>query len=428
MQARSGESKLKIFLAGLLCALAAILAPTAPAEAQARDGAPAHNDKPAPPEPKRSATQTRPSTATTAAARSAKLREVLERFRLESHFPGAVAGAWFADGSAVKVAVGFADRDQRTPMSEGALLHAGSVGQTFLAALAFGLIGEGRLALDEKVYRYLGPETWYAGIPNAEDITVRMLLNHTTGIPEYSDDFMTSLIHDPGVNRSPLDAVKSVAGAQPLFPAGTAFAYSDVNFQILQLVTEHVTRTPAYTEIKQRLLGPLRLTRIVPADRKVIPGLVIGYAGKDNSMGFDAVMKNGALIMDPTFEGGGGGFVTNPGDLARWMALFCTGRAFPAALLDDVMKGVPAGNLDLGQGAQSGLGVEIYQTPLGVAYGHGGYFPGYLSGVLYYPERGFALAIQFNSSANDAFARPLRDIFNEAAQALLSAPSSSASK
>jgi len=343
---------------------------------------------------------------------------------LESHFPGAVAGAWFADGSTVKVAVGFADRDQRTPMTEGALLHAGSVGKTFFAALALDLVGEGRLALDDKVYRYLGPEPWYAAIPNAEDITVRMLLNHTTGIPEYGGDFMTSLIHDPGLKRSPLDAIKSVAGATPLFAAGTAFGYTDVDFQILQLVMEHVTGKPAYTEIQQRLLGPLRLTRIVPADRRVIPGLVPGYAGKDNFMGFDAVMKNGALIMDPSFEGGGGGFVTNPGDLARWMALFCNGRAFPPSLLSEVMKGVPAGNLDLGQDAQSGLGVEIYQTPLGVAYGHGGFFPGYVSRVLYYPEHGLALAMQFNSSADDAFGKSVRDFFHEAAQAISSAPSS----
>jgi len=384
---------------------------------------------PAPGEAKPSKSQTRPSTANPIpASRSAKLREVLERFRAESHFPGAVAGAWFADGSTVTVAVGLADRDRGTPMTEGALFHAGSVGKTFFAALALELVGAGRLSLDEKVYRYLGPETWYAGIPNAEDITVRMLLNHSTGIPEYGSDFMTSLIQDPGRKRSPLDAILSVAGAKPLFAAGTAYAYTDVNFQLLQLVTEHVTGKPAYTEIQQRMLGPLRLNRIVPADRKIIPGLVPGYAGKDNFMGFDAVMKSGALILDPAFEGGGGGFITNPGDLARWMALFCNGRAFPDSLLPEVMKGIPAGQLDLGQDAQSGLGVEIFQTPLGLAYGHGGFFPGYISGVLWYPEQRFALAIQVNSSADGALARPLRDVFTEAARALSAVPSSPASK
>jgi D-alanyl-D-alanine carboxypeptidase len=135
-------------------------------------------------------------------------------------------------------------------------------------------------------------------------------------------------------------------------------------------------------------------------------------------MGFDAVMSDGRLILDPSFEGGGGGFVTNPSDLARWMALFAEGKAFPARLLPDVLRGVPAGQLDVGRDALSGLGVEIAQTPLGRAYGHGGFFPGYLSLVLWYPEVGIALAIQVNSSASDALSRPLRDVLHEAARAL----------
>jgi CubicO group peptidase (beta-lactamase class C family) len=130
--------------------------------------------------------------------RTAALQEVLERFHRESKFPGAVAGAWFADSSTIVVAVGTADRDRATPMLPEALLHAGSVGKTLFAGLALQLIGEGRLTLDEKVSRYLGTEPWYAQIPNADAITVRMLLNHTSGIPEYGSDFMRSLIRDPG--------------------------------------------------------------------------------------------------------------------------------------------------------------------------------------------------------------------------------------
>jgi len=280
------------------------------------------------------------------------------------------------------------------------------------------LVGEGRLALDDKVSQYLSSEPWYARIPNSATITVRMLMNHTTGIPEYGEALMRSLIKDPSRKRSPLDGVKSVLDAKPLFPAGTAFAYTDVNYQILQLVTERITGKPAYAEIERRLLRPLALRRILPANRRSIPGLVPGYAGKDNFLGFDAAMKDGRLILDPSFEGGGGGFITNAGDLARWIAYFAKGKAFPGALLAEVWKGVPAGDLDLGKNASSGLGIEIFQTPLGVAYGHGGFFPGYLSGVLWYPERGIAIAIQVNSSAADALGRPLRDVFHEAASAL----------
>ena len=117
------------------------------------------------------------------ASRRAKLRDVLERFRAESKFPGAVAGAWFSDGSSVVAAVGLADLERRTAMRETSLLHAGSVGKTLFAALVLQLVAENRLRLDENVSRYLGREPWYSGVPNGADITVRMLLNHTSGIP-----------------------------------------------------------------------------------------------------------------------------------------------------------------------------------------------------------------------------------------------------
>ena len=351
-------------------------------------------------------------------SRAATLRTVVEKFHAESRFPGAVAGAWFTDNTTAVVAVGVADRDRRLPMTEGALIHAGSVGKMFFAALALQLVGERRISLDDKVSQYLGAETWYAAIPNSETMTVRMLLNHTSGIPEYGNAFMTSLIREPGRTRVPLDAVKSVTGAKAAFPAGTAFRYSDVNYQLLQLVAERVTGASAYSEIQRRLLIPQGLASTVPADRKAIPGLVPGYAGEGNFMGFDAVMKDGNLIVDPGFEGGGGGFATNAGDLARWTALFAEGRVFPAELLPEVRRGVPAGELDVGKDAISGLGVEMVQTPLGRAYGHGGFFPGYVTLVLWYPDVGIALAFQANSSASDAFARPLRDVLDEAARAL----------
>jgi hypothetical protein len=94
------------------------------------------------------------------------------------------------------------------------------------------------------------------------------------------------------------------------------------------------------------------------------------------------------------------------------------GRAFEPALLVEVKRGVPAGKLDVGEDARSGLGVEIVQTPLGTAYGHGGFYPGYLTLVLWYAEPEIAVAIQVNSSAGDALARPLRDVLLKAARAL----------
>lgn len=350
-------------------------------------------------------------------SRREAVRRVLENFRAESGFPGAVAGVYYADGTAFAVAVGYSDREAKTSMNETDLMHGGSVGKTFFAALALQLVAEGRLALEDKISKYLGEEAWFAGLPNANTITVRMLLNHTSGLAPFGDTFMQDLVASPGKERSPLDAVKSISGAKPLSAAGAAFSYSDINYQVLAFVTEHVTGRPAYAEIRRRILKPLGLTRIVPADRPRIPGLIPGYAGPKNPFGGDKMLVNGALTFDPRFEWGGGGFVTNPRDLARWIAHFSEGRAFSPKLMTEVLTTIDAP--DLGKGSRSGLGIEVEPTPLGGAYGHGGFFPGYFTQVRWYPSERIGVALQINTSDDSVVKRSLKEVVDDLAKAAL---------
>jgi len=352
--------------------------------------------------------------------RSEKVRRILQDFRDKSGFPGAIAGVYFADGTSLAVAVGYANRETRTPMRKSDLLHAGSVGKMLFASLALQLIAERRMSLDDRIEQYLGRESWFARLPNGKDISVRMLLNHTSGLPEFGDEFMRGLAQFPSRERSPLEGVKSVLGAKPLHPAGTKFSYSDVNYLVLGLVIEQVSGKSAYGEIRRRVLKPLALRRILPADRPVIPGLVPGYAGASNPFGGDEIMKNGRLVFDPRFEWAAGGFVANAEDLARWIAAFCQGRAFNSKLLPEVFKGVDAPGL--GKGARYGFGVVIEDTPIGKAYGHGGFFPGYVTWVRWYSQQRTAVALQLNTSDDALIARPVRDVMNDLVTALYQSP------
>ena len=125
--------------------------------------------------------------------RRAKIQKTLQEFYDGSKFPGAIAGVSFADGSSLAVAVGYANRDTKTPMRKSDLLHAGSVGKTFFAALALQLVAEKRMNLDDEITKYLSGEAWFARIPNGKAITVRMLLNHTSGLPSYGNEFLQDL-------------------------------------------------------------------------------------------------------------------------------------------------------------------------------------------------------------------------------------------
>jgi D-alanyl-D-alanine carboxypeptidase len=145
---------------------------------------------------------------------------------------------------------------------------------------------------------------------------------------------------------------------------------------------------------------------------------VPGYAGAKNPFGGDKMLVDGALALDPRFEWGGGGFVTNPRDLARWIADFSEGRAFSPKLMPEVFKTVDAPGLGT-KGARSALGVEVEPTPLGDAYGHGGYFPGYFSQVRWYPRERVAVALQLNTSDEALVKRNLKDVVDDLARAAL---------
>ena len=348
--------------------------------------------------------------------RRAKIQKILQEFYDGSKFPGAVVGVSFADGSSSAVAVGYANRDAKTAMRESDLLHAGSVGKTFFAALALQLVAEKRLKLDDQITKYLGKEAWFSRLPNGKAITVRMLLNHTSGLPPFGDEFMRELVKSPSKERSPLDGVKSVLDAKPLHSAGTKFSYSDVNYLLLGLVVENVTGKKAYDEIRRRLLKPLNLRRTVPAESPTIAGLVPGYAGVGNPFGGDQIMKDGRLVFDPRFEWAGGGFVSSAEDLARWFAAYFQGRAFNSKLLPEVFTAVDAP--ELGAEARYGLGVVIQDTPLGTAYGHGGFFPGYVTWVRYYPKQRMAVALQLNTSDDELIKKSVRDVLNDVAATL----------
>jgi D-alanyl-D-alanine carboxypeptidase len=294
---------------------------------------------------------------------------------------------------------------------------AGSVGKTFFAALALQLVAERKIALDDPISKYLGNEPWFARLPNGRDITIRMLMNHTSGLVryEFNPQFTRDLSANPDRVWKPEDQIAYILDTAAPFAAGQGWDYSDTNYIVLAMILERVTGTRAYDEIQRRLLGPLGLREVIPQDSRIIPGLVQGYAGANNPFGgTDAMIRDGRFAFNPQFEWGGGGFATTSEGLARWAKALHEGRAFDPQLNEQVYAGVPARGL--GQNARYGLGVIIVDTPLGVSYGHSGFFPGYLTEMRYYPGHRFAVALQVNASSGRPFGRSPAAVLQEIAQ------------
>jgi D-alanyl-D-alanine carboxypeptidase len=359
----------------------------------------------------------------TAEVVGARVQAALDSLHANGHFAGATAGIVFRDGSSVGLAVGEADSVAGVDMRPSDRMLAGSTGKTFFAALALQLVHEGRIALDDPLAKHLGSESWWknasgrARLPNGDDITLRMLMNHTSGIVryEFNPAFTGEVTKDPYRVWAPAEQIAFVLDTEPPFAAGAGWDYSDTNYILLAMVIEKVTGANAYEMIRERILEPLGLSNTVPSSSPTIPGLVQGYAGANNPFGgADAVLVDGRLAFNPQFEWAGGGYATTAEDLARWAKALYEGGAFDASLMPEVLDGVEAPGL--GRGVRYGLGVIVRDTPLGIAYGHSGFFPGYLTEMRYFPEHGIAVAFQVNTSTGRAVGRPVGAIVQQIAE------------
>jgi len=331
----------------------------------------------------------------------ARAQAALDAWRASINAPGASLGIVLKDGQSFGVVSGVSDRKLATPMRETDLLMTGSTGKTFFAALALQLIEAGRLDLEAPISRYLGRRQWFSRLPNARDVTVRMLMTHTSGLVRYETNprFTAMLREQPDKVWTPEERVAFLLDAQPPFAAGQSWDYSDTNYIVLGMIIEEITGTKAYDEIRARFLTPLRLAHVQPTTSRRVPGLVAGYAGARDPLGLpDELMAGGQLVVNPQFEWAGGGFATSAHDLARWGHALYTAVAVSPRMRDLMIDaGVPA---RLGPETRYGLGVIIRPTtPVGPAWGHSGFFPGYLTELLHVPGLGATFAIQINTSA-----------------------------
>ena len=226
---------------------------------------------------------------------------------------------------------------------------------------------EGRLDLDASISRYLGQEPWFARVPNAADVTVRMLMTHTSGIVRYEFDpaVADQLKRAPMRAWTPAERLAVLLDRPAPFAAGQGWEYSDTNYIVLGMIIERLTGRPYYDELRRRVLVPLGLTNTIPSDRPALPHVVNGYAGPQNDLGgFDASLVGGRLAVNPQLEWTGGGIASTAGDLARWAQLLYEGKAFDPALLPTMLDGVPS---RLGQNARYGLGVILRHTAFGTS-------------------------------------------------------------
>ncbi len=328
----------------------------------------------------------------------ASIQFYLDSVRQACGFPAIRATVLSGNQAPVTVVSGYANLETKTPLKANDLLLSGSTPKMFYATLALLLMEEGRLNLEDKLEKYIGERAWYGRLPNAPDITLRHLLNHTAGVPEYYElgDFMKRLREEPDNNWT-LDAlVAYVLDQSPLNKAGEKFSYADTHYLLLGMALEKILGDSVYPEIKRRILKPLGMRHTKPSDSRRIKGLVCGYSMPNSPFGFSgATIRDGLFVINPQIEQMGGGYVSTTADWVRFIHGLMNGKILSAKSLEIMKTGVVAPITSAED--QYGLGLQIRPSPKGTGFGHGGWFPGYLTEVEYFPEAGVAIALQFNT-------------------------------
>jgi D-alanyl-D-alanine carboxypeptidase len=282
-------------------------------------------------------------------------------------------------------ASGLGDLRTRQPPRSTDRFRIGSVTKSFVATVVLQLVAEGRLRLDHSLQR------WLPGVvPGGERITIRQLLNHTSGLYNYTDDLLQPLTAKPARqalqqmaarNFQPQELMAIAASHPPLFSPGTRFAYSNTNYILLGLVVERVTGDRLAVQLHQRILAPLKLadTELPDTHQGIRGPHVHGYAPPDQSW---LPSDGSAGLVDvtqtnPSWSWAAGAMVSSATDLARFYQALLGGRLLGPGLLEAMRTTVDASE-QFGAGAGYGLG--LLRLPFGCdgeVWGHGGELPGY---------------------------------------------------
>lgn len=297
---------------------------------------------------------------------------------------------------------GIGDLERQTPRGIHDRYRVGSITKTFVSTVMLQLVAEGELSLDDKVGRWL-PGVVEGNGHDGDSITVRQLLNHTSGIfnvtadPGFQDKVFSEkfLIHRYDT-WTPEQEVAIAMRHEPDFDPGEGWNYSNTNYLLAGMIIKKVTGHSYADEIKQRVIEPLGLdaTKVPATDPRMPRPSSRAYTKLSDAP--DAKIHD-VTEMNPSVMGASGGMISSSADLNRFLTALLRGELLPKKQLAE-MKTTVKVNDKRGYG----LGLERKVTSCGKAvWGNGGDAPGSSSAVLATQDGGHTLAGNFNGPEAD---------------------------
>ncbi|MCZ0873528.1 serine hydrolase [Peribacillus sp. AS_2] len=290
------------------------------------------------------------------------------RDTLQLGYPGILAEI-HKGGKTWSYAAGIADLSTKKPMKTDFRFRIGSVTKTFIATVLLQLAGENRLNLDDSIEKWL-PGVIQGNGYDSNQITIRQILNHTSGIADYikSKDFD---IKDTKKSYTAEEFVKMGVSLPPDFAPGKGWSYSNTGYVLLGILIEKVTGNSYAEEVENRIIEPLELSNtFLPGNSTVIPGTkhARGYESYDGE----------SVLKDVTYSNPGssdGDLISTADDLNKFFSYLLSGKLLKEQQLNQMLTTVPTGIEGI-----DGYGLGIYETKLPnhvSIWGHGGGVPGF---------------------------------------------------
>jgi D-alanyl-D-alanine carboxypeptidase len=280
-------------------------------------------------------------------------------------------------------AQGYADLEKKLPMTNCHLQYLQSVSKSYMAVEILQLKEQGKIDLDAPMTKYL-PSKYSKYIKNASSVTIRMLLNHTSGVPEYNEApaFVSKVILHPLQNFSSEDCLKGINGMDFQFAPGSKYKYTNTNYLLLSLIGDAITGDHA-AYIKKNIFKPLGLNNsYYGKDLNYLKGLLLPQSYWD-------VFNNGVAINATPFQQmtvacskGDDGIVSTTTDAVKYLKGLMEGKLLNEASMKDLMEFVK----DEKGNKRYSMGMIYFDLGGLPAYGHGGGGIGAGCGLLYIPS------------------------------------------
>ncbi len=332
-------------------------------------------------------------TATLDATTRARVERIVRRFQDTNRTPGVLVGIWSPKGNFVS-ATGVADLATGAPLRADTQFKIASQTKTFTANLVLQLVGEGKVALDDHISR------WVAGVPNGNRITIRQLLNHTSGL---ADGFTSPTVQAKvPTGCTVAELLSAEAKFPPVAPPGTTWSYSNYGYNLLGRVVELAGGQDLSTAVQQRIARPLGLRRtLLPTSgnglsRPFTHGYGLGDVGPTQA----PTASDDATALPASCLWAHGGMVSTLADMRVWSRALATGSLLkPEVWAEATRNPIPfvfAGDYN-GPGTwRYGLGF----VESGGFIGGEGSFAGYESTAMYSPTRRTAIEVVSTKNPN----------------------------